>query len=211
MRALWASLSPVALLVLLAFLNLNTVFPTSITALFTGFLPLSEAESLLDESLTPLETPSPPPWINRVLSFLALIQTVAWFFLGYQRLNAKGDLAAWDVWTVFLVASTWCYATWRPFVRSHSTSPPYDLFALYLIHLTAALVEIGVLIFNWYILNALPPNWVVLVAVIINLAILLSLIGVVLTIPLAIPSNQIDKEKIVGLLALHFTSIFPWY
>ncbi|KDQ16440.1 hypothetical protein BOTBODRAFT_186494, partial [Botryobasidium botryosum FD-172 SS1] len=194
-RALWASLLPVAFIFTLAVARPLLTNPT-IASFFHNILPLDEAESLLNEQSAPFTIPKPPAWKSRVLSWLALMECAAWIAFGSYRLRIGRNIGAWEVWIAFSIASTWLYAALRPLFRSRTASPPYDLFVLYMIHLTTATMELGAVMYNRYTLDVPFPQRSVLTAMAVHFIVLMVLIGIVMHAPMAIPSSRIDKAKI---------------
>ncbi|KDQ16443.1 hypothetical protein BOTBODRAFT_186497 [Botryobasidium botryosum FD-172 SS1] len=208
-RALWASLFPLAFLVTLALFYV-LLWNSPVGSLFRNILPLEEAESLLGEPSAPLDTPPPSVWSFRALSFLAFMECAGWIALGSYNLTVSHKLA-WDIWAPFVIAFTWLYAVLRPLLRLHTSSPPYDLFALYLVHLTAAIVELGAAFYDRYTVGAPLPQKNVLAIMATHFIVLFILISVMLCTPMAIPSNRVDKEKIgTEISPEDYTTLWGW-
>jgi hypothetical protein len=97
----------------------------------------------------------------------------------------------------FLIASSWIYAAIRPITHPTPT-PPYDLFTLYLILLATSLLQIGGFIFDYGVFDIPLPPTIILSAQVGNLIAILILLSIIVRMPLAIPSNNVDRHEIVS-------------
>ena len=192
---------------------------------FTPFLTLQEAEALdsaaIAESKVALGEGRAEPetgekvglgrfWKSLLLSWFALIETVGWLGIA-SFMSLQDDRDPVYVASLFVFAFTWLFATVRPLVRPKLT-PPYDLFALYLIYTAFELISLGAFAYNYHAYGTpLPPSLTV-TAHILNLCVLLILDTIVLSMPLAIPSHRVEKAKIVSLChsSLHRVNVKKW-
>ena len=184
-----------------------------INALFVPFLTLQEAEALdvadaaeskallgevvQGEPEAVIEQVEPRHfWKPLLLAWIALIETLTW--LGVASFNVIQDQRdPVDVARSFVFAFTWLFATLRPILRPKPT-PSFELFVLYLICFVTEVVSIGTFVYNNHAYDTPFPNTLTLAAHILNLGALFVLIAIVFSMPLAIPSRRVDKEKIVS-------------
>lgn len=123
---------------------------------------------------------------------------MAW--LGVATYNAVVlDGTAWDALRPFLFATTWLYASVRSMVRPTPT-PPYDLFILYCLHLISGTLMFGGALYVHAVSQAPLPSAISIAAQIANLVVLVSLLALVLSMPLAIPGPQVNRDEIVRVI-----------
>jgi hypothetical protein len=105
-----------------------------------------------------------------------------------------------DVWydlRPFVVACAWLYATVRP-IASPSPTPPYDLFTLYILRIAFDVLAFGGKLYDHAVDGApLPGNWTIAVQV-LNLTVLAISVVIILSMPLSIPSPEVNREEIVS-------------
>jgi hypothetical protein len=136
-------------------------------------------------------------WKSLLLSWFALIETLVWLAVTSFSI-IQDDREPIHVASSFVFALTWLFATVRPVVRPKPT-PPYDLFALYLIYTVIELVSLSAFAYNNHVYGFPFPPPLTLAAHILNLCVLFVLVTIVLSMPLAIPSNRVEKANIVSL------------
>ena len=203
-RESWSALIPAAFTLLVCVAA--TPLPSTVRAIlrvlkrpFQGFLSLREAEAL-NSDIPPDDlassTPAGPSWRTVLLSFLALSETLTWLVIGSYRFATEPE----DLWgdlRPFLIAVSWLYATVRP-IASPSPTPPYDLFALFLLRTAFDVLAFGGRIYDHTVDGApLPEPWT-FVAYILNLGVLVTSLIIILSMPLAIPSPAIKSDDIVS-------------
>ena len=189
----------------------NLVRPVRV--LFVPFLTLQEAEALdvadaaeskavlgevvQGEPEAVIEQVEPHHfWKPLFLSWIALIETLSW--LGVASFNIIQDQRdPVYIASSFVFALIWLFATLRPILRPKPT-PSYDLLVLYLIYFIAEVVSLGAFAYNKHAYGTPFPDALTLAAHTLNLGALLILIAIVFSMPLAIPSRRVDKEKIVS-------------
>ena len=205
-RELWGSFLPAALVLILC--SYSIPIPRVFDILFAPFKPyltLPEAEALdnnttvIDKISNPDDTgdsESVPLWRAVVLVFVGIFQCLCWIAHGSFRLyNDPRDVFGGVL--PFLVAIPWLYTTIRPVTHPIATSP-FDLFSIYLVLFCVGFLQIGGIWFNHNVFGSPWPSTLTLVALSTNLLALLVLLVVVLNIPLALPSNRINKKDIVS-------------
>lgn len=230
-RSLWGAFIPAAFVFVLCVASIpvpawlsNLVRP--VKTLFVPFLTLQEAEALdvadAAESRAALgEVVQGEPeavieqieprhfWKPLFLSWIALIETLSW--LGVASFNVIRDQRdPVYVATSFVFALVWLFATLRPILRPKPT-PSFDLFVLYLIFFIAEVISLGTFIHNKHAYGTPFPDALTLATHILNLGALLILVAIVLSMPLAIPSRRVDKEKIGKSVSPEdYTTLWGW-
>jgi hypothetical protein len=214
-RSFWGALVPATFVFLLSAVAIP--LPTWLSNLIrpikeplTPFLTLQEAEALdaaaraalgetgQDEADSASEhVESRHFWKSLLLSWFALIETLAW--LGVTSFTIiKNERDPVYVASPFVLALTWLFATVRPIVRP-KTTPPYDLFTLYLIYTAFEIVSLGAFAYNYRAYGTPLPPSLILTAHILNLFALFTLVAIVLSMPLSVSSRRVEKAKIVSL------------
>ncbi|KAH9035079.1 hypothetical protein EDB84DRAFT_1561273 [Lactarius hengduanensis] len=197
-----------------------------VKSLFVPFLTLEEAEALdvadAAESkavLGEVEQGEPEAVIAQVepghfwkplfSSWIALIETLAW--LGVASFNVIQDQRdPIYVASSFVFVLTWLFATLRPILRPKPT-PSFDLLVLYLIYFITEVVSLGAFVYNKHAYGTPFPDTLTLAAHALNLGALLILIAIVFSMPLAIPSRRVDKEKIGKTISPEdYTTLWGW-
>lgn len=219
----WSTIAPAVLVLLIGL----AAIPISIsgrplallktcTAPFTTYLTLQEAEAL-DADATPgdtvagdedtpiskAEASKVPLWRAVLFVSLGLVEALSWMSVGSYHLITESS-GLWEGAQPFLLAFVWIYTTIRPIVR-RSATPPYDLFSIYLLELVHGIFELGGVIYDHGVNGAPLPPASIMFALSANLAAILTLLGVVLAMPLAVPSDRVSKDDIVCGLFLSAT------
>jgi hypothetical protein len=178
-----------------------------VKAPFRVYLTLPEAEALDasaaegdklggDEDVSSSDNAPLPRWRALILSWIGLMQTLVWLGVGvYSRITDPSDV--WAVLCPVLIACSWLYATARP-MSSPMATPPMDLFSLYCLHLVSGTLLFGGLIFDYTITGSPLPHPLVIIALTANLVLLLGLLTVIVSMPMAIPSKRVRKEQILS-------------
>lgn len=217
-RELWSAILPTVYISVLcvAYLFIPRIARFLLGSLsfpFGRFLDLREAEALGlgseseyngedQEEGKPTVAPNfVPLWRTIVLSFLGILQSFVWVAYGAYRAYNEESLI-WRNLLPFLVGISWIYAAIRPIVRPTAT-PPYDLFTLYSILLATSSLQIGGFLFDYGVFDIPLPPTVVLVAHFGNLIAILILLTIVVKMPVAIPSDKMDLNKLVICGFLH--------
>ena len=221
-RELWACILPSALVVLFC----ATLIPVPgwvrslwrrVSRPLRNSLTLEQAEayeaayeikkgSPADHSTPTKPTTSIPRTI--ALSGLALLQVIVWLGLGSYSFAVGAENR--DVILAVVTAATWLYASLRPIIWSSQTVF-YDLFALYLAHLVTGFVILGGSFFDHSVYQLPLPSPVVLAARVVNLSVLVILFGIVLNMPLAVPSARINKDDVGKSVSPEdYCSLWDW-
>ncbi|KAF8812935.1 multidrug resistance-associated ABC transporter [Phlegmacium glaucopus] len=218
-RELWSSFLPAVLVLVLCFFSIPIPHVFDILcAPFKTYLTLHDAEALdsnaavVDKISSQDDTGDPelvPLWRAVVLVFLGLIQCLSWIALGSYRLYEDPSDVLGGV-LPFLVAMTWLYTIVRPISHPIATSP-FDLFSIYLVLFCVGFLQIGGIMFDYAIFGSPSPSTLTLIALSANLLALLILLIVVLNIPLALPSNRINKKDVGYSVSLEdYTTLWGW-
>lgn len=208
-RDSWSALVPTAFILLVCLTA--TPLPTTARRIlrvvkrpFQNFLTLPEAEALLADDSPPdsltESSSSPPLWRTLLLSLVALSETLAWLIVGSYRFAVQPQ-NVWDGLRPFCIAISWLYATCRP-VANPTATPPYDLFVLYILRLVFDTLIFGGILYDRTVYEIpLPGPWAI-VAHVLNLTAICTLLLVVLSMPLAVPSPAVKPEEIVRIILL---------
>ncbi|KAI0308316.1 hypothetical protein B0F90DRAFT_1681863 [Multifurca ochricompacta] len=201
-RSFWGALIPAAFVFILCIVAIPV--PTWLSNLirpikrqFIPFLTLQEAEALEAAATTRSKAREPETVVEQVepkhfwkpllLSWIALIETLVW--LGVASFTITQDQR--DVIYVvgpFVFALTWLFATVRPI-----------------------LVYLGAFLYSKRAYDIPFPPALIITAHLLNLAVLFILIAIVLTMPLAIPSDKIDKTEIGKSVSPEdYTTFWGW-
>lgn len=209
-RESWASLTPAALVIVLCIAKLPISVPLSIQNVlgvnaFKRFLTLHEAEALDAASDDSVDvevavTAKPPLWRTLLLCAIALLESIAWLTLASYRLITTPFHPSSLL--PYVLALPWIYASFRPVLKPVST-PPYDLFALFLVHLVGSILMLGGALYTHYVLGGSLVAPIVLAGLSINVGCVLMGLGVVVSIPIDVPSARVKVEDIVSTFS-------PW-
>lgn len=215
----WTTLAPAVFVVWMCIVSVPAPSQIRVTTrifagVFKTFLTLPEAEAY-DRGESPLDEFSKENetsvWRMFTMSWIAIAQTVFWMGLGCYRLTSSdGNEGLWEVWGPVIIALSWLYAAVRPILRPTAT-PPYDLLMFYFLESISAVVRFASVFFKHDVYGDPLPNTLTLVTVCLNIVAILLLIIVVMSMPLAVPSQYVDKSQIVCILptvdCLHLSSI----
>jgi hypothetical protein len=204
-RELWGSFLPAGLVLVLCFFTIPMPHVLHILCSpFKTYITLHEAEAL-DGNTTAIDKMSNqddtedsetvPLWRVVLFVFVGIIQCLSWIIHGSYRLfNDPRDVFGGVL--PFLVAMVWLYTIIRPISHPIATAP-FDLFSIYSVLFCAGFLRLGGVLFDHHVLGTPWPSTITLVTLSVNLLTLLVLLIVVLNIPLALPSNRINKKDIV--------------
>ena len=122
---------------------------------------------------------------------------IAWLILSSYCLIATDvgkSYPAYKIWVPSLVAISWLYASLKP-IMCPSSTPPYDVFILYIAHVFTAFLSVGSTIYGKYVYGE-SVNYAYVLGITIHFSTLASLLTTVFSMPLAIPTTPVDKEEI---------------
>lgn len=213
-RASWSAFLPAAFVFALCLSTIPVPQPARrilhiLGAPFKTYLTLHEAEAIDITSATGDKTfdGDDTEIVLEVTKFVPLWRTVAFVFVGIVQSFcwvAHGSYLIYnditDIWAgmfSFLVAASWLYTVVRPIIFSPATAPT-DMFTLYLILLSTAVLQFGGALFDNRVLGAPLPSNVALFGLLANLLSILLLLAITVTMPLALPSNRVDPKEIVS-------------
>ncbi|KAF7365100.1 putative multidrug resistance-associated ABC transporter [Mycena venus] len=214
----WIAIAP-ALLVLVLLAShlpnpLRTRFPNvnrrlrRIGRAFTKFLPLHEAEALVSPRIHTTDVVlSRGRWRSVLFAFLGILEVLAWaadasFYLVVTPFDVWGAIVR------FLIAFSWVYATVRPITRP-STTVPYDLCVIYLLHFIVAFLQLGGALFNTVLSDIPLPSTLAMFGLFANLGITTALVYVTMRMPIGLPSTRVKEEDIGHSVSPEdYTSLF---
>ena len=211
-RELWGSFLPAGLVLVLCLLSIPMPHVFHILCSpFKTYITLHEAEALDGNTTVIDKMPNQDDaedsetvsiWRVVVFVFVGIIQCLSWIIHGSYRLyNDPRDVFGGV--PPFLVAMVWLYTIIRPISHRIATAP-FDLFSVYSVLFCAGFLRLGGILFDHNVLGIPWPSAITLVALSANLLALLVLLIVVLNIPLALPSNRINKKDIVSRSLLFY-------
>ncbi|KAF7346860.1 hypothetical protein MSAN_01825400 [Mycena sanguinolenta] len=185
----------------------------TLKSMLAQYMPLHEAEGLIlaDEKDLPeaqLDVPVEtvvPLWRTVVFVFVGLLECLAWLADGTFLLIAGQP--RWMGVQQFLIALTWLYTVARPILYPTAT-PPYDMLALYVVHIAGGALQFGGYIF---LPNASSPGTLVLTGLSANLAVLIGLVVIIMGMPLDLPSPSVEKKNIGRTVSPEdYTNLWGW-
>ncbi|KAF8996876.1 hypothetical protein BDQ17DRAFT_1391964 [Cyathus striatus] len=204
-RALWISFPPAALVTLICIFSIRLPLPgrlnkvvDAIRSPFKTYLTLDEAEALIgddnykqnakDEQEKPAASPL---WKTLVLYNLTIV------FLFYLNSRSPSSYPL----TLFYPLST---------VFKPTPTAPVDLFTVYASLFIGDLVHLGDVLYDRQIYNVQIPSLVV-AELVFQLSSILLVLGVVLSMPLAVPSARVTKDEIGKSVSLEdYSSLWAW-
>ncbi|KAJ7212815.1 multidrug resistance-associated ABC transporter [Mycena haematopus] len=209
-RGTWPALLPTFLV--LAFCSPKSI-PAPLQRLhtpFKQFLTLREAEALLSadaDAQADVSRYNIPVW-RPLLVVVGGAQCIAWTGVAAFSLITQPSL--WPAVCAFLLGCTWLYTAARA-TQHRTATPPYDLFTLYTVYFTTAVVQFASHIFEWAVDAAPLPGASVLLAAALNLASTLAVLLAVLSMPLNVPSGRTPPAEIgVTVSPEDYTPLWRW-
>lgn len=219
-RAFWTSITPAAIVCIAVFFALPSLCYAAYLrraggatrSFLAGFLTLKEAEQL-----TGVPDDGPPAKHSRrnmvFLSWLALFETFAWLAVGSYRAVAleysQKASGVWEVAAPLLIACTWFYAMLRPIFRQ-TTTPPFDLFILFVSYLLSTLLSLGVVLYDRCSFNSPWPPGFVQFASFLDLIVMATSIYVVISMPLEIPNTSVADNVGVTLTPEDYSTLWGY-
>ncbi|KAF8579651.1 multidrug resistance-associated ABC transporter [Ramaria rubella] len=204
-RSYFQSLPPFIFITFVGCLSIP--LPAKITGIIpsaiTPFLPLEEAQALLDTdsfsqtgepSVQTVTKPEVPLWRTICLSSIALGETICWVVIASHRLVLSPGSMDYRTISPLLNFLSWLPVAVIPVLRPKVT-PPFDLFIFYMLQLFTGIFRFGTIWYDHNTLGLSPSIWDV-VATTANLVLISVLLLIVLRMPLNIPSDGVLAEKI---------------
>ncbi|KAI0048024.1 multidrug resistance-associated ABC transporter [Auriscalpium vulgare] len=227
-RVFWSTLLPGVFVFFLCVASIppptwfsNLISP--VTNPFRSYLTLTEAEALnagtgetavFDEHASPSKPALsrdalPVMWKTLVLAWIALLETLIWLAVGSFSLMQDEQAAIYTL-SPFVTASAWLYATVRPILHPKPT-PSYRLFSLYIILFGVEVLSLGGFMYDKSVQGLPLPPTTLFSAHVANLSALLLLIGTVLSMPVNIASDRVEKADIGKSVSPEdYTSLWGW-
>lgn len=181
---------------------------------FRSFLTVAEAEAYDADDVASEGHTSPhqraPLWLTFVLSGIAALQTTAWAALTILLVVANDRPDSTSILFSALMLFSWFYASVKP-VFEPKTTPPYDLFALYIVMMLGSILVFGGILFDASVYDEVQLDKRIIIAHSFNLLSILTLLISVLSRPLAIPSTKVNKEEIGKSISPEdYTTLWGW-
>ncbi|KZT66167.1 hypothetical protein DAEQUDRAFT_813713 [Daedalea quercina L-15889] len=217
-REFWTAVLPLALVVV--FLTSALPQPKGIRIAvavfqrpFRNFLSLPEAEALdtdeKTERVTRAGKPPVPLWRSLLLALVALTEALVWLGLACYSL-AVIPVDVHHALVGFALAFVWLYAAVRP-IASPSATPPVDLLVFYTLQLVTSTLALGGLLFDSNVRGYPNPAPWVLAGHVVDLAAIALLLLVVFSMPLGVPSDKVEKDKIGHSISPEdYTTLWGW-
>lgn len=199
-RALWGAFLPAIVVFLLCLSSLPFPGKRFIKKPFQQFLTLEEAEAfsgvspVSDSNVPHKKTPS------LILITLALVEILLWVGVGIYEVTVGSSGKIFP----FLIAASWIYAFVRPIINYPVVTAPTDLFWLFSFQFSGAVLLLGGAIYD----QTLAPGKVA-ISLILNVVVTATLLTVVVSLPLAIPSTPAVDEELVGQLSFPYFQRLP--
>ncbi|KAI6119559.1 P-loop containing nucleoside triphosphate hydrolase protein [Pisolithus croceorrhizus] len=144
-------------------------------------------------------------WRLALLVFISLLESLAWIAFGiYHLLMDRYDsrVAAFSI----VVGITWLYNVLKPALCPRSIAY-IDVFILCVTHLVFGLIRIGTSI---YYLQTTSPTTLEWVGMSLNLIAIIVGLGIISTMPLKIPSDDLRQQIYDKQSPEDYASIFEW-
>ncbi|KAF9442983.1 hypothetical protein P691DRAFT_713861, partial [Macrolepiota fuliginosa MF-IS2] len=223
-RASWGAFVPGSFVFALCVFSIPVPKPIRhlfepITRQFRSFLTLQEAEALDAQALgfddrdtraDAIHAPHPAPlWRTIAFAFVGTVETLWW--LAHISYLLYDDAQNW--WTgarALILALVWLYTVIRPITRPTATLP-FDVVVIYLLLLGASILELGGILYDYGVYdNPLPGKWT-FAAIWVNLFAVVGVLGIVLRMPFALPSERVKKEDIGRTISQEdYATLWSW-
>ncbi|KAF8189625.1 multidrug resistance-associated ABC transporter [Mycena galopus ATCC 62051] len=218
-RRTWAALLPTVLVLAFCAIRFHPPFPArirrrvrAIQAPFKQFLTLREAEGFLvagqaDVPVAASRANDIPVW-RPLLVLIGAAQCIVW--IGIAAFSLVMEASLWEAFSDVLLSCTWLYTTTRA-VTHLTATPPYDLFALYIVYFVTAVVDLAGHLFEYAVDSTPLPGSTVLVGISLNVASTLCALLAVLSMPLDVPSGWTDVSQIgITVSPEDYTPLWRW-
>ncbi|TFK50262.1 P-loop containing nucleoside triphosphate hydrolase protein [Heliocybe sulcata] len=180
---------------------------------FGNFITLEEAEALASPAEGEVSGASPniPLWRNVLLSWIALLETLVWLGISSYRFFTAPERDYLDGTEALAISCSWLYASAKPALDRTST-PCYDLLLLYSSHLMVSTFSLGKIFYDRAVHDSPFPSQSVMVFMILNLLAVITLLWVILTSPMAVPTTAAMRADIgITTSPEDYTSLWRWY
>ncbi|KAF9007209.1 multidrug resistance-associated ABC transporter [Cyathus striatus] len=224
-RALWISTLPAALVVLICIFSVRLPLPGPLRnaveaakAPFRAFLTLDEAEALIGDDRGDIEgdvnveeKAEAPPWKTSTIVIVGLLQALfnaVFAVMIYITNGISSSPHSITHYFFLLLSMSWLYTSARGMLKPFSTAP-LDLFAVYLVLFAGTLMHIGGVLYEYQVHNNKIERFAIVV-IGAQFASIILVLGVVLSMPLAVPSPRLKKEIGKTVSTEDYTSLWGW-
>ncbi|KAJ6562830.1 hypothetical protein DFH09DRAFT_1035588 [Mycena vulgaris] len=214
-RSSWSAILPILAVVTFCVSFLPIRLPAVITAPFTTYLTLDEAEAMYIQSASVEDAQIDVPevvsrWRTLLFAFAGLLQSLIWLASAVIYFVTADSVDAWAFTQRLLIALSWSYATVRP-IAAPSATAPYDLFLIYVFHAMGGVLLLGGHLFDYAAGDKPLPATSILVALSCNLGIVLVLLFVTVQMPMNLPSTRVKKDDIGQSVSPEdYTKLWGW-
>ena len=204
-RAFWSAIVPAFFVFALCVSKTPVRAVVPKIGLFEPFLTLKEAEGLdLDDSPRTDEVNHQSIWPRVLFIVLGLVEALSWLSYG-AYVMCTSPSPSWCLIAPFLISFSWMYTLLFFLLRPVSPTPSFSLFAFYLLQLAFSVLLLGGL--GWdYVVVGNPLDsweaWVYMGGMAANVVVVATLVGVLGSMPIAVPGKNMEKEDIVRLQSL---------
>jgi hypothetical protein len=225
-RASWGTLIPAAFVALFLLASIptprlieNALAP--ITKPFRTFVTLSEAEAIqaqangdndttaAESTVKPITYPTSPPWRTFVLAGIVTSEILVWLIVGLYSFAVHPQRDAWTTAIPFVIVGTWTYAAVRIIFFARQT-PHYDLLVLFLAEFVSSILGFGGVLFSTQVKGTKAPAGIIIVHL-FNVVVVLVLLIVTLSTPIAVPSIRVKREELGRTLTPEdHTTLWSW-
>ncbi|KAI6115174.1 P-loop containing nucleoside triphosphate hydrolase protein [Pisolithus croceorrhizus] len=144
-------------------------------------------------------------WRLALLVFISLLEFLAWTAFGIYHLvmdRYDSRIGALSI----VVGVTWLYNVLKPALCPRSIAY-IDVFILYVTHLVFGVIRIGTSLYYLQMTSATTLEWI---GMSLNLIAITAGLGIISTMPLKIPSDDLQKEIYDKQSPEDYASIFEW-
>ncbi|KZS94266.1 hypothetical protein SISNIDRAFT_454002 [Sistotremastrum niveocremeum HHB9708] len=138
---------------------------------------------------------SGPTWSAIAIATVALAQVIVRLVFAAYAVASHPHVVPWRAVLPFIAIIPWIYASVVPLLRP-SPTVPYSIFTLTLLELFASFFDIGAFVYDRYVLALPPPSAMAIAGATLNLLSILIILSLILNMPMNVPVESVDKEKI---------------
>lgn len=186
-----------------------------ITQYLAPFITKQEAEDiqLNGQSSEASELPVKLPRISNrkagCIFLLGLMETIIWVTYGTYAVVSLPTLHLEALAYPFVMAFVWGYIALRPLIRPISTVS-FDLVALLSFHVIFSSVDIGTTLYGRFANRTEIDDALIFGLMVIKWSASVSILVIVLSTPLDIPSADVDSGRIRGKFSEDYTTLWGW-
>ncbi|KAI6146199.1 P-loop containing nucleoside triphosphate hydrolase protein [Pisolithus tinctorius] len=150
-------------------------------------------------------TPFVYQWRLALLAFIALLEVFSWTAFGIYHLVRDDGNSKIAIFSI-VIGTTWLYNVLKPVFCPRPTAY-IDMFILYTFHLIFGVIRIGASIYYLQATSVAILEWI---GMSLNLVAIIAGLGIISTMPLKIPSDDLRKEIYDKRSPEDYASIFEW-